>query len=108
MVQNCLVIEHGKIYGKKDGGIDLIAKNMEEIIMIQCKNWKSGTKYTINHSMISAFVGNVTMFIAKNPEYEKYSIKRVYAISEEILDKSALARINNNSEMVMYEHIPLI
>ena len=44
----------------------------------------------------------------KNPEYEKYSIKRVYAISEEILDKSALARINNNSEMVMYEHIPLI
>lgn len=100
------VIEHGKIYGKKDGGIDLIAKNMEEVIMIQCKNWKAGTKYTINHSMISAFVGNVEMFIAKNIEYEKYIIKRVYAISEEILDKSALARINDNSEMVMYQHIP--
>jgi Holliday junction resolvase-like predicted endonuclease len=87
------VIEHGKIHGKKDGGIDLIAKNVEEVIMIQCKNWKQGTKYTINHAMISAFVGNVAMFIAKNTEYEKYIIKRVYAISEEILDKSALARI---------------
>ncbi|MFH0708746.1 MAG: restriction endonuclease [Pseudomonadota bacterium] len=100
------VIEHGKIKGKKDGGIDLIAKNMEEVIMIQCKNWRAGSKYTINHAMISAFVGNVAMFIAKNTEYEKYMIKRVYAISEEILDKSALARIKDNKEMVMYQHIP--
>lgn len=100
------VIEHGKIHGKKDGGIDLIAKNLEEVIMIQCKNWRAGSKYTINHTMISAFVGNVTMFIAKNIEYEKYSIKRVYAISEEILDKSALAQISDNKEMVMYQYIP--
>lgn len=101
------VIEHGKIMGKKDAGIDLIAKNDKEVIMIQCKNWKSGTKYTINHSMISAFVGNVEMFLAKNPEYKTYEIKRIFTTSEAILDKSALAHINNNNEMVRYEHIPL-
>lgn len=101
------VIEHGKIMGKRDGGIDLIAKNHQEAIMIQCKNWKAGSKYTISHSAISAFVGNVQMFIAKNPEYEKYDIKRIFTVSEPILDKSALAQVNNNREMVRYEHIPL-
>lgn len=101
------VIEHGKIMGRKDGGIDLIAKNHKEAIMIQCKNWKAESKYTINHEAISSFVGKVEMFLAKNIEYQQYEIKRIFTVSEPILDKSALAIINENREMVRYEHIPL-
>jgi len=101
------VIEHGKIMERKDAGIDLIAKNHKEAIMIQCKNWKAGSKYTINHEAISAFVGKVEMFLAKNIEYQQYEIKRIFTVSEPILDKSALAIINENREMVRYEHIPL-
>lgn len=101
------VIEHGKIMGRKDAGIDLIAKNHREAIMIQCKNWKAGSKYTINHETISAFVGKVEMFLAKNIEYQQYEIKRIFTVSEPILDKSALAIINENRDMIRYEHIPI-
>jgi restriction system protein len=101
------VREHGKEMGKKDAGIDLIATNHKEAIMIQCKNWRAGSKYTINHESISSFVGKVEMFLKKNTEYQQYEIKRIFTVSEEILDKSALAIVNENREMVRYEHIPM-
>jgi Holliday junction resolvase-like predicted endonuclease len=102
------VIERGKKLGLKDGGIDLIAKNHKEAIMIQCKNWNAENKYKIDQKDIGDFIGKVSLFLAKNPEYKNYNIKRILTVAEPILDKSALAIINENREMVRYEHIPLL
>lgn len=100
------VIEHGKIHGKKDKGIDLIAIKRNEVLFIQCKNWKAGGKYAIRHSHIKEFIGNVTMFLAGTADYNGFDIKRVYVTSEYILDNSGKAYLNSIQEHVDYQVIP--
>ena len=99
--QGYLVAYHGIQNGKKDKGIDLIAKKDNEIIFIQCKNWKKdGRKININH--IKAFLADTYNYIEDNPIYKNYEIKRVYAISNPILTKSAYAYIKNNQDKLQY------
>jgi len=99
--QGYIVTYHGIKNGKKDKGIDLIAKKGNEVIFIQCKNWKKdGRKININH--IKAFLADTYNYIEDNPMYKNYNIKRIYTISNPILTKSAYAYIKNNQDKLQY------
>jgi Holliday junction resolvase-like predicted endonuclease len=101
------VLEHGKEYGKLDKGIDLIAKKEKEVIFIQCKNWKADGKVKIDHVKIKEFIGNVATFLEKNTVYKDYEVKRIFAVAEPILDKSAIEYIKANKNIVRYLHLPM-
>lgn len=101
------VLEHGKEYGKLDKGIDLIAKKDNEIIIIQCKNWRAGGKFTIDHTMVKEFIGNVATFLDKNAIYKDYIVKKIFAVSEKVLDKSAMEFITANKQTIRYLHLPM-
>ena len=93
--------------GKKDSSIDLIAIRKDEIILVQCKNWNENGKYKINHEKIKAFIGDTHTFMIKNKNYENYKIKRIFAVSGMILDKSAIKYIKENREIIRYLHLPI-
>jgi Holliday junction resolvase-like predicted endonuclease len=101
------VLEHGKEYGKLDKGIDLIAKKEKEVIFIQCKNWKADGKVKIDHVKIKEFIGNVATFLEKNTVYKDYEVKRIFAVAEPVLDKSAIEYIKANKKIVRYLHLPM-
>lgn len=54
------VVLHGVLKGKKDGGIDIICTNGNELLLIQCKNWESHHKWKINHTALKSFIGSCT------------------------------------------------
>ena len=91
--------------GKKDDSIDLIAIKKDEIIFIQCKNWKENSKYKVSQQMVKAFIGDTYKFIEKNPIYKNYKIKRLFVISNKILTKSAYAFIKSNPDLIEYKII---
>ena len=91
--------------GKKDSSIDLIAIKGQQIIFTQCKNWKEGSKYKINHEKIKAFIGDTTTFITQNPQYQQYNIKRLFCVANDVFDKSALAYMNSNRNIIEYRII---
>lgn len=74
--------------GVKDKGIDIICKKDNELILIQCKNWRADTKYKINHEKLKAFVGCCTEYVNENKLFDK-NIKLKFITSNYILDKSA-------------------
>jgi len=88
--------------GKKDNSIDLIAIKNNEIILIQCKNWNKNSKYKITHKDIKAFIGDTYTFINENPQYKKYNIKRLFVISNKILDQSAINYIKEHKNIIKY------
>lgn len=79
---------HGIKNGVKDKGIDIICKKDNELILIQCKNWRADTKYKINHEKLKAFVGCCTEYVNENKLFDK-NIKLKFITSNYILDKSA-------------------
>ena len=103
--QGYIVKYNGIEKGKKDNSIDLIAIKKEEIIFIQCKNWKESHKYKITQQMVKAFVGDTYKFIEENPIYKEYKIKRLLVISNKILSKSAYAYIRQNPKIINYQII---
>ena len=103
------VKEHGIQNGRKDKGIDIIAKKNNEILLIQCKNWKKDSKRKIDHIRIKEFIGNCTTFIEKNKnkiENKDYIFKKLFITSNKILDKSAKRYMEENKEIIMYMHLP--
>jgi restriction system protein len=105
--QGYKVKEHGLIYGKKDKGIDIIVMKDKEVTLIQCKNWKANSKKRINHIMIKEFLGNCATFIEKNKDKaNKYTIKKLYIVSNDILENNAKNFIKENKEIVKYKVIP--
>jgi restriction system protein len=98
--QGYIIAQNGLDNGKKDHGIDIIAKKEKEIIFIQCRNWKVSKKYPIKHNHLKEFLGNCSTYVEKNPIYTTYKIKRYYAISNEIMDKSAETFISQNYTII--------
>jgi len=101
--QGYIVKYNGIEKGKKDNSIDLIAIKQNEIILIQCKNWKKNNKYKITHKDIKAFIGDTYTFINENPQYNNYKIKRLFVISNKILDKSAINYIKEHQNIINYK-----
>ena len=85
----CDVIEHGKEKGVKDGGIDLIAKLGNEVILIQCKDWNENNSHKIDHKDIKVLRTDANDFLEKNPIYKNCEIKLRYTLSGNFLHRSA-------------------
>ena len=100
--QGYIIKYNGIEKGKKDNSIDIIAIKKEEIIFIQCKNWKEDGKYKISHKDIKAFIGDTHTFIQENSQYKDYKIKRLFVMSGKILDKSAYAYIKEHQDTIRY------
>jgi len=92
---------HGIKKGKKDKGIDIICEKDEELILIQCKNWKEDSKYKINHEKLKAFVGCCTEYVNENKLFDK-NIKLKFITSNYILDESG-KKFLEESKTLQYE-----
>lgn len=101
------VIEHGKLYGRKDQGIDLIATSENETLLIQCKNWSAAGKYLITHANIKEFIGNAAVFLEKKSLYADRPVRRLFVTSENVLDQSAIKYIRNNTGIVEHRIISM-
>ena len=92
---------HGIKKGKKDKGIDIICTKDEELILIQCKNWKEDSRYKINHEKLKAFVGCCTEYVNEHKLFDK-NIKLKFISSNYILDESG-KRFLEESKTLQYE-----
>lgn len=82
--QGYKVTYHGQERGRKDGGIDLIAENESETLLIQCKAWKTAT---VKQKHVKEFIGNCTIFLENNPKIEKKT-RRIFITSSETEDRA--------------------
>jgi restriction system protein len=58
------VIQHGIEKGKQDNGIDVIAKKENEILLIQCKDYKKD--FSIGEKLVHQFYGACHYYELKN------------------------------------------
>ena len=100
------VWEHGKDKGRKDHGIDLIAKKDKEIIFMQCKNWDKSTSYKIDHKDLKSTRQDVRDYIDKNPIFQHYTQRVVYVLSNDVLHKSAHYYLEEHQESIECQIIP--
>ncbi len=72
-----------------DGGIDLIAKKKNSLVLVQCKNWNMSNSYKINQKDIRAFVGDGFLYL-KTIDFSNLKISYHFIVSHNnILTKSA-------------------
>ncbi|MBN2825584.1 MAG: restriction endonuclease [Campylobacterales bacterium] len=106
--QGCTVWEHGKEKGVKDSSIDLIVKKQKDILFVQCKNWES---WKINHKEVKSARMDAREYMKSNPLFTKllqdYNLKLHYVSSKECLTKGAYKYIEENSNIISYEVIPI-
>lgn len=105
--QGYLVSEHGLDNGKKDHGIDVIARRDKEIIFIQCKNWRTDHSHKIEDHHIKEFIGNCTTYLEKNPMFGMCTIKRYFAVSDECMDYNAERFISENPQSIQKLLLPM-
>lgn len=96
------VIERGKTLGRKDGGIDLIAKKESQTILIQCKNRNTRIKQT----NIKQFLFDTDKFIEENKIIEE--IELLYVIANDVLDNGAKWLLKNERKNLNYKVIPYL
>jgi len=94
--------------GVKDNSVDIIAIKKDEIIFIQCKNWKVESKYKITHKDIKAFLGDIYILIIENERYQGYNEKRLFVASNEIFDNSAKNYCKEHKNIIDYMCLPMI
>ena len=85
--------------GKKsfnDGGIDIIAKKCNSVVLVQCKNWSMSNKYKINQKDLRAFIGDCYLYLLKNPSQVKVSFHFIVS-HDDILTKSADIFLKENT-----------
>jgi len=100
--QGYKVTYHGLERGKKDGGIDLIAENEKEILLIQCKAWKTAT---VKQKHVKEFIGNCTIFLENNQKI-KQKIRRIFITSSEKEDKALTKYLQENSGKIEFIIMP--
>ena len=94
------VYYNGIINGRKDEGIDLVAYNKNEVLLIQCKNWNENSKYKIKDKNIKEFIGNCYTFVKNNPKIMNKKVKRLYITSADVFSKSANYFIEQNKDLI--------
>lgn len=100
--QGYQVTYHGLEKGRKDGGIDLIAENEYETLLIQCKAWQ---KAIVKQKHIKEFIGNCTIFLENNPQIAT-KIKRVFVTSSEAEDKALTKYLQENQNKIEFIIMP--
>ena len=107
--QEYYVWEHGKEKGVKDSSIDLIIKKDKNIYFVQCKNWEN---WKINHKEVKATRTDVREYLKREKLLwnliKNYESKILYVTPKECLSKSAYTYIQENSDIVEYQVIPII
>lgn len=98
------VIEHGKKFGKKDKGIDLIATRDNETLLIQCKNWENSL---VKQKHLKEFIGNCYLYVQNN-SYINQIVKNVFITSSEKMDYGVKKFMQENYHLVEYKVIPYI
>lgn len=88
---SCMVIYQGRILGKQDGGIDLIAVAKDKTYLIQCKNYLPSK--LIHENVVNQLSGAAKVFSAKYPSARNVTPTLIYTCQ---VDDSALysAHIN--------------
>lgn len=84
--------------GKKsfnDGGLDIIAKKNNSMVLVQCKNWSMSNKYKISQKDLRAFIGDCYLYLLKNPTQNKVSFHFIVSHNN-ILTKSANIFLKEN------------
>ena len=96
------VTYRGIAKGKKDEGIDLIAEDENEILLIQCKN-NQNTKIT--QGKLKEFLGNCFTYKEKNIKTDK-KIRKIFTIAKNNIDYGTRKYIKANKEYIEFEIIP--
>ena len=96
------VYPNGAINGVADGGIDLIAYNGNEAVLIQCKNWEYSQ---VRQEHLRIFLGDCTAYLEKNCHiFAKKNVRRVFITSCQNTDYGVKQFIKENN--VEYMVIP--
>jgi Holliday junction resolvase-like predicted endonuclease len=105
------VIHRGRELGKLDKGIDLVAYNSKEILLIQCKNYNIHTGWKITQKDIKAFRMDCLDLIESNPKYRQFQIKAIFIVSDKFIDKGAIVYIKQKQKegkKLYYKLIPFL
>jgi len=89
------IVLNGLKKGKKDKGIDIVCTKDNELILIQCKNWKEDSKYKIKHTHLKEFIGNCTVYVNDNNLLDR-NTKLKFITSNYVLDASAKNYLEEN------------
>lgn len=91
--------------GKEDEGIDIICWKKEEVLLIQCKNWKT----PIRQKDLRAFIGDCLVYINKNKDKIKdRKIRKLFITSSEENRKNVEKFIKENKEEIEFYNIKQI
>ena len=75
-----------------DGGIDVICKKDDEVILIQCKNWNHTTRRKITHTHIKEFHSNCIKYIDQE-NLDKSNVKLKYIVPNKKVFKACAINI---------------
>lgn len=101
-------VEHGKMHGVNDKGIDLMLKKGKEFLFVQCKDWNIKNEYRIDSKEIQYTRMNVRDYIEKKKElFNMYDWKILYITSDDILHKSAKYKIEEFNQEIEHRVIPI-
>jgi Holliday junction resolvase len=92
---------NGLYSGRADKGIDIVARRKKQILLIQCKNWKSDGR-KIKQKDLKEFIGNCEIYKSKMNFDSDKSILNVFITSNYILDKGAEYFIKENEKILKY------
>lgn len=98
---NFKIYYNGINNGKKDGGIDIIAWSSNQVLLIQCKNYKE----QIKQDLIRKFIGDCAIYENKHKDKIKNrEVKRIFA-SNSTADYGATKFINENKNIIDFMRI---
>lgn len=88
-----------------DGGLDIIARKDNSIVLVQCKNWSMSNNYKINQKDLRAFVGDCFLYL-KEMNLEGIKISYHFIVSHDnILTKSAEIFLKQNG-FIKFKCVP--
>jgi len=106
--QGYYVWEHGKDKGVEDSGVDLFMRKDEYIYFVQCKDWEN---WKLDHNTVQAIQTKIRNFLKKEEPLRKltngYNQKILYVTSKRCLTAGAYRYIEENSEILEYQVVPI-
>ena len=99
--QNYNVWNHTEDTGRKDKGINIIAKKNREIVLIHCQL----STNNISTNDLKEFEKQRDTFILENPIFEEYEIKLRYCLTGFFLTEDAFWYMQEHSKFISYEII---
>jgi Holliday junction resolvase-like predicted endonuclease len=107
--QGYYVWEHGKEKGVEDGGLDLLVKIDRLIYYVQCKNWEN---WKIDHNNVQATQTKIRNLLKREEHLKKltspYKQKILYITPKKCLTAGAYKYIEENSDILEHQVIPII